>query len=249
MKKYIAFLLAFFVLSATACTQAPVPSATPKLPNTTQTATPTPMLPSATQTVTNPPIPAAPTFTPTLVSNKIYTNPAFGLTLAYPANWFGPEEYVSDQTLRVEVGSDEVYPYGEVPEQPSGVKNSYHIVLQYNKENQNTAWDETWQVLSNLKDGESSSGTRGKIIRVRPLELGQFKGYEYIATLSDTAQTEPIYSRAVLLQDEQGDLLTVMGTPNNVEVGSGADWHAVYRSIDEANQAIFHQLVDSIRVK
>ena len=47
---------------------------------------------------------------------KTYSNDTFGFGFQYPSNWFGPSEYVSDKTLRVEVGSDKVYPYGERPE-------------------------------------------------------------------------------------------------------------------------------------
>jgi hypothetical protein len=180
---------------------------------------------------------------------KAYSNTAFGLGFQYPSNWYGPDEYVSDQTLRVAIGSDVVYPYGEVPEQPSTVTNSYAITIQYTKHNQNDFWKDTYQSLVNLKDGESLSGTRGKIIRIRQLTIGKFEGFEYIATLSDTAQTDHVYSREVMLVDQQSDLLTISGTPNNVEVGSGADWRAVFQSIDESNQAFFHGIVNSMAIK
>ena len=107
---------------------------------------------------------------------KSYANSTLGLGFRYPSSWFGPDEYVSDQNLRVEVGSDKVYPYGEQPEQPSDVKNSYNVVIQYTKNNQNPYWKDTYQSLQNLKDGESLSGTRSLIIRDRQLDLGRFKG-------------------------------------------------------------------------
>jgi hypothetical protein len=178
-----------------------------------------------------------------------YTNSAFGLSFEFPSNWFGPEEYVSDQTLRVEVGSDVVYPYGEPPEQPSGVRNSYNIVIQFSGNDQNPYWNETYQSLANLQDGESLSGARGRIIRVRQLDLGRFKGFEYIATLSETAQTQPVYGREVILIDEENYVLTIFGNPNNVEVSTDADWRDVYRMIDEANLTIFRQIVESLKVE
>ena len=132
-----------------------------------------------------------------------YANRAFGLGFQFPSSWYGPDETISDQTLRVAVGSDVVYPYGEPPEQPSPVKNSYLIVIQYSQDNQNSYWQDTFQTLAGLQDGESISGNRGKIIRVRQLDLGRFKGFEYISTLSETAQTEPVYGREVILVDDQ----------------------------------------------
>ena len=176
-------------------------------------------------------------------------NSAFGFGFQYPSSWFGPEEYVSDDTLRVEVGSDKVYPYGEPPEQPSEVKNSYNVVIQYTKNNQNQYWTDTYQSLVNLKDGEFFSDGRSLVIRVGPLQLGRFEGIEYISTLSDTAQTEPVYTRNVILMDDQSNLLTVMGQPINVEVSDGAKWRDVYRMIDEANLVIFHDIVESITVE
>lgn len=179
-----------------------------------------------------------------------YTNDTFGLGFQYPFNWYGPEEYISGQTLRVEVGSDIVYPYGETPDKPSDVKNSYHVVVQYTKNNQNPAWKDTYQVLTGLKDGESLEGVRSLIIRVKQLELGRFKGYEYIFTLPETAQTEHVYGREVMLFDEHAnDLLTITGQPDNVEVSNGADWREVYKTIDEANLVYFHEIVESIKVE
>jgi hypothetical protein len=182
-------------------------------------------------------------------SSQSYANSQFGFGFQFPSNWFGPDEYISDSTLRVAVGSDVVYPYGEVPEQPSTVTNSYLVVLQYSKNDQNTYWKDNYQALINLQDGESFSDGRGLIIRVRQIDLGRFKGFEYIATLSESAQTEPAYSREVILVDENSNLITVSGKPNNVDVPSGTDWRDVYKMIDEQNATFFHQIVDSIAVQ
>jgi hypothetical protein len=181
---------------------------------------------------------------------KPYSNSAFGLSFQYPSNWFGPDEYVSDQTLRVAVGSDVVFPYGgETPEKPSEVKNSYLVVVQYSKNSQDQSWKDTWLSLASLKDGESLTGPRSLIIRVRQLNLGRFTGYEFISTLSETAQTDHVYEREVILVDEQSNLLTIFGTPNNVVVSNGADWRDFYSSIDEANLPLFHGIVESIKAE
>jgi hypothetical protein len=195
------------------------------------------------------PVAAPPTVESQPASLKTYKNSDFGLGFQYPSNWFGPDEYISGQDLRVSVGSDVVYPYGEVPEQPSEVKNSYSVIFQYSKNSQNQYWKDTYQSLLNLKDGESFSDGRSMVIKVRQLNIGGFNGIEYISTLSETAQTDPVYIRQVILFDDQSNLLTIMGTPNNVEVGSGEEWRDVYQKIDEANQTIFHNIVDSIMLQ
>jgi hypothetical protein len=210
-------------------------------------ANPTP-LPAAT-VETQIPMPVSPTETLQSASLKQYTNSVFGLSFQYPSNWFGPDEYGSDQTLRVSVGSDKVYPYGELPEKPSEVKNSYLVVIQYSKNGQDQSWKDTYSSLTNLKDGESLPGTRSLIIRVRQLDLGSFKGFEFISTLSETARTDHVYAREVILVDGQSNLLTIFGTPNNVEISNGTDWRDVYRSIDEANLAFFHGIVESIKAQ
>jgi hypothetical protein len=195
------------------------------------------------------PVAVSPTVEDRPANLKTYTNSDFGLVFQYPSNWFGPDEYISGQDLRVAVGSDVVYPYGEMPEQPSEVKNSYSVILQYSKNSQNQYWKDTYRSLLNLKDGESYSDGRSMIIRVQQLNIGRFKGIEYISTLSETAQTDPVYIRQVILIDDQSNLLTIMGTPNNVEVSSGTEWRDVYRKIDEANQTFFHDIVDSITLQ
>jgi len=181
---------------------------------------------------------------------KSYINGGFGLKFQYPFSWFGPDEYVSDQSLRVEVGSDKVYPYGtDRAEQIYETKNPYYILIQYSKNNQTQYWKDTYQSLLNLQDGQSLSDARSLVIRVRQLNVGRFEGIEYISTLSEMAQTEPVYARQVILFDEHSNVLTVMGTPNNVEIGDSMEWRDVYKMVDEANLMHFRQIVESLTVE
>jgi len=205
----------------------------------------------AVKVVTKAPVVDSPTLASPTTTFKSYTNNAFALGFQFPLDWFGPEEYVSDETLRVEVGSDKVYPYGDVPDQPSEVRNSYNVVIQYTKNDPNqSVEDSTYQALLNLKDGESLSGARSLLIRVRQLKLGRFEGFEYISTLPETAHTDHVYLRSVTLLDTQAhDRLTIIGQPINVEVGNGANWRDIYQTIDEANLSSFHEIVDSLTVK
>jgi len=239
LKKTLPSFVLMIVLTMTAC--APLVIASP---------TPLPATGTAAPVETQIPGSISPTETESSPAVKQYTNSVFGLSFQYPPNWFGPDEYISDQTLRVAVGSDIVYPYeGEQPEQPSEIKNSYLVVVQYTKNGQDQSWKDVYSSLTNLKDGESLSGARSLIIRVRQLDLGRFRGFEFISTLSETAQTEHVYGREVILVDEQSNLLTIFGTPNNVEVSSGADWRDVYRMVDEANLTFFHGIVDSMKIE
>ena len=215
-------------------------------PQLTATPAPPPALTEATQI----PVTELPTVVDQSVIQKSYTNSAFGLGFQFPSSWFGPEEYISDQDLHVEVGSDRVYSYGTDPaERIYELKNSYNVVIQYSKNNQNQYWKDTYQSLLNMKDGESLSDGRSMVIRIGQLNLGDFDGIEYVSTLSETAQTEPVYVRQVILfNDQSNDLLTIMGQPNNVEINGDASWREVYRMIDEENLAVFHEIVESVTV-
>lgn len=193
---------------------------------------------------------ASPTGTVQASTTNTYSNSQFGLSFQFPAGWFGPEEYIADQTLRLEVGSDKVYPYGTGPEDRiSELKNSYNVVVQYSKNDQNSYARDVYQSLQNMQDGESLSDERGLMIRVRQVTVGRFNGIEFISTLSDSAQTEPVYIRQVILFDEQSNSLSIMGSPNNVEVADGANWRDVYRTVDEENANIFHEIVQSLVIE
>lgn len=211
----------------------------PQAPVTTPQ--PTTQSPSPAETRT----PSGPSSTEVAPAIRAYLNRDFGLAFQYPSVWFGPEEYVSGGTLRVEVGSDKVYPYGEVPEQPSEVKDSYDVVVQYDKAA--GAPPEIYGTVKNLQDGQSSSDARSLVTRVRAIELGRFTGFEYIFTLPEGAQTDHLYGRQVVLFDEAtGDRLSVMGQPINVEVSEGEDWREAYLSVDEANLPLFEAIVASM---
>lgn len=238
MKKTLPVFLLMIILTMNAC--APVGTATPVLSSATE--------PTA-SIETQMPVVETPTEVIPSIEGKLYENTPFGLRFHYPANWLGPDEYVSGDTLRVAVGSDVVYPYGtDRTEQIYKISNSYYVVIQYTKSDQNTYWKDTYQTLTNLKDGESYSDAKSQIIRLRQLDLGGFKGFEYIATLSETAQTEPVYMREVVLVDERSNLLTISGSPNNVEINAGAKWREVYQMIDEANATLFHDILESITI-
>jgi hypothetical protein len=237
------FLIGFLIvcsLTVNACS----PSLTSPAP--TPTPAPNPVLPTQTPTL----IVKAPTSMVTADSMKSFTNRDFGLAFKFPSGWFGPDEYISDQTIRVEIGSDTVYPYGaDRSDQTRQLKDSYTVILQYSKNDQNQVWKDSYQSLINLKDGESLSNGRGIIIRIRQINLDRFHGFETISTLSDTAQTEPLYARQVILIDDHSNVLSIFGTPNNVEVKKGANWRDIYRQIDEQNLKIFHEIVDSVIIK
>lgn len=184
---------------------------------------------------------------------KSYNNDKFGLSVQFPIDWHGPDIYQWNDSLRIEVGSDTVYPYNsDRINRVYNIKDSYYVVIQYSQNNknlnfmqliENQPWMESYLSLLNLKDGETISGNRDMFIRVRQVKLGRFDGLEYIQTLSDTAQTEWFYARRIVLFDEQLNNLTIIGIPNNVEILDRNNWRAAYQKVDEANLDILYQIL------
>jgi hypothetical protein len=184
-----------------------------------------------------------------------YTNEIIQFRFLYPSSWYGPEVEQQEGSLRVEVGSDVVYPYGtDRTEQITTIPDSYYIVIQYFENTQGRTWDDfinngwidIYLGLIDLQDGESITTIRSLTIREREVSLGDFNGLEYIVTLSDTAQTEIGYVREVMAFDEDLNWLRVTGFPNLVEIADETNWKADYIRVDQANLEIFRTLVESI---
>ena len=57
-----------------------------------------------------------------------------------------------------------------------------------------------------------------------------------------------MYIRQVILLDDLGNVINIMGIPNNVQVGE-AGWREAYQRIDEANLPLFRQVVESIAIQ
>ena len=188
-----------------------------------------------------------------------YTNENFRIKIKYPSTWFGPDVYEVDNEIRLAIGSDKVYPYGtDRTEQIYQVINSYYITIRY-QENPGYAsldeyseaqlWLSTYLSMLNMEDGKSTSNSRAIDIKVRNVELGKFSGLEYITTLSETAQTEPVFIRQLILFDEQLNALMIMGSPNNVEIPINGNWREAYQSVDRENLEILYKVLELIVIE
>ena len=187
-----------------------------------------------------------------------YKNETIGFRFLYPSDWYGPEVYETEGDLRIQVGSDQVYPYGtDRTEQISTIPDSYYVLIEYNPNTTGRTWDDfvnsgwldSYLGLLEMEDGGSISTTRSLVIRVREISLGDFQGLEYIATLSETAQTERFYARAIVAFDEDLNWLRITGSPNLVEITDPENWKNDYARVDQANQETFLTLVESIEIK
>ena len=187
-----------------------------------------------------------------------YYNETLQFSFSYPTAWYGPDVYETEGSLRQVVGSDVVYPYGtDRTEQVTTIPDSYYITIQYFKNTQGRTWDDfiasgwitTYLELFDLADGESVTTPRSLTIRVREISLGNFQGLEYIATLSDTAETERVYIREIMVFDEELNWLRVTGSPNLVEVTDPENWKDDFRRVDLSNLEIFTRLVESIIIE
>jgi hypothetical protein len=188
-----------------------------------------------------------------------YTNATFTLSFRYPSTWFGPDVYEFEDGVRLEVGSDQVYPYGTgLEEREPGAPDAYHIVIQYTRNSAGWTpeqyraeqpWFDEMSAVIDLQDGESITTARSLTTRQRSLAVGRFTGVEFITTLPDTAQTERVYMRTALLMDEGLNVLVVNGSPENVQVADPAAWRATFEAVDTGYREIFSTLVESIQVE
>ena len=221
----------------------------PQQPTPTPTAEPLPAAVEPTSTAAAPtaqPTEAPPQPTP---STREYANDKLGLRFQFPAGWQGPDVYEWENGVRLEVGTDVVYPYGTgLDERHYTLADAYYITVQYDAKGSRQP-DAMLTDLLALADGESVSGPRSLITRVRAVQVGGFSGVEYIVTLPDSAQTEFFYTRNVMLSDAQSNLLSIMGNPNNVQPAEGESLRDAYQRVDAAHEQAFHNLVESIQVE
>lgn len=189
---------------------------------------------------------------------KTYSNQNFGLSFSYPSDFYGPDVYESDSSLRLEIGTDVVAPYGSDRQTLNPQKkNSYYITITYTKNSNelnkddytaNNPWLKELLAITSLNDGEEMYDLRSKKIKVRNITNSGFTGAEFISTLSETAQTEMTYSRNVLLLNDNYDSIRIMGTPVNVEVPEDSDWMTEYKKLDEMYLNDFRSIIDSIKL-
>jgi hypothetical protein len=187
-----------------------------------------------------------------------YQNESYGFRFLYPEDWFGPEAYETEGSLRIEVGSDQVYPYGTSREdQVTSIPDSYYILIQYVENTAGRSWDDfinsgwidSYLGLQEMEDGGSISTARSLVIRVREVSLGNFQGLEYIATLSETAQTERFYAREIVAFDEELNWLRITGFPNLVQIEDPENWKNDYSRVDQSYLETFQILLESIEIE
>lgn len=224
--------------------------------------------PSASETVSPSPTTAsvpteAPEPTPEPTENPFgdwmeYRNADYGFRFLYPADWYGPEISDSDGFLRIEVGSDQVYPYGTSREdQITTIPDSYYILIQYVENREGRTWDDfissgwidTYLALQDKADGQFILTPRLVATRIGEVNLGDFSGLMYIATVPDNAQTERAYVREVVLFDSELNWLRISVTPNLVQVADPEKWKNDYARVDTSYLETFLILLESIEIE
>lgn len=187
-----------------------------------------------------------------------YKNEDYGFRFLYPASWFGPDVYDTDGFLRIEVGSDQVYPYGTSREdQITTLPDSYYVLIQYVENRENRSWDDfiasgwidTYLALQEKEDGQFILTPRLVATRIGAVSLGDFSGLMYLATIPDNAQTERAYFREVVLFDSDLNWLRITAVPNNVQIADPEKWKNDYARVDTANLETFLILLNSIEIE
>jgi hypothetical protein len=187
-----------------------------------------------------------------------YRNDDYGFRFLYPADWFGPEINDSGGFLRIEVGSDQVYPYGTSREdQVTSVPDSYYILIQYveNREDRtwddfiNSGWIDTYLALQEVGDGQFTLTPRSVSTRIGEVQLGDFSGLMYLATIPDNAGTERVYLREAMLFDSNLNWLRISAYPNQVQIADLDNWKNDYARVDQDNLETYLTLLESIEIE
>jgi len=187
-----------------------------------------------------------------------YTHHVTGLRFLYPADWFGPEVYETEGSLRIEIGSDQVYPYGTSrEEQITTTPDSYYILIQYVENTIGRSWDDfidsgwidTYLALKELEDNQFILTPRLIATRIGEVSLGDYSGLMYLATLPDSAQTERAYAREVVLFDSELNWLRISATPSMVQIEDTEKWKNDFARVDQAFLEIFLTTLESIEIK
>lgn len=201
-----------------------------------------------------------PTLTPEATQNPYgdwneFINEGINFRVLYPSSWYGPEVYESEGSLRLEIGSDVVYPYGtDRTEQITTVPDSFYITVQYFENIQGRTWDDyvasgwidSFLELQGQNDGAFVTTPRSLTTRVGEATIGSFSGLMYLATLPEGAQTERVYLREIMAFDEDLNWLRITGYPNNVQIMDEADWKNDYARVDQENLETFITFAESI---
>ena len=187
-----------------------------------------------------------------------YQNEDYGFRFLYPIDWYGPEVSDTDGFLRIEVGSDQVYPYGTSrEEQITSIPDSYYVLIQYVENRENRTWDDfiasgwidTHLALLDKEDGQFILTPRLVATRIGEVSLGDFSGLMYLATVPDNAQTERAYAREVVLFDSALNWLRISATPSMVQIADAENWKNDYARVDTANLEVFLTLLNSIEIE
>lgn len=224
---------------------------------------PSSLIPTSDPTAT---ISAIPTSDPT-ANWKTYENKTFNIAFKFPPDWLGPEVYEHQDGFFSEVGTDKVYPYFTLKDKKLyEKKNSYYIRVQFERRptqfsisqykailfQTQTAVQRELSLVSK-KDGETYTDIMYSLTRIREVKIGNFKGVEFISSISGSAgeTTDWVYSnqvRKVLLINDNYDIFSIVGSPNNIDISGIENWKEVYDKIDKDNLNIFRQFVETVRL-
>jgi hypothetical protein len=197
--------------------------------------------------------------TPILDNWKVFTNEEFGIKVYYPKDWNGPAISVEEDVIRLEIGTDNVYPYGTGLEyREITKKNSYNIDIIYYKNisriknAEGFKWFyhifdyDVYKKLIDLPNGETILFMKSILSKVRNYSICDYKGLEYIATSPYYMQTEYSYARQLTLINDEYSFLEIIGQPQKVDIVLDQNWRDSYRGVDEAYLDIYWKIINRI---
>jgi|WetSurMetagenome_2_1015567.scaffolds.fasta_scaffold120665_3 hypothetical protein len=197
--------------------------------------------------------------TPLLDNWKVFVDEKLGIKVYFPEDWNGPAIYVEENVIWLEIGTDNVYPYGTNLEYREIVhKNSYSIDIIYYKNGtgiKNTEgfkWFKhisdysVYKKLLDLPNGQTILHMKSILSKVKNYSICNYRGVEYIETLPDYMETDYYYSRQLTIINDEYSYLEIIGEPQNVDIVLDENWRDSYRGVDEAYLDIYRQIINRI---
>lgn len=183
---------------------------------------------------------------------KIYRNNKFNIRLRYPLNWSEPETQEHEDGFNLVTGTN-------------SNKNSYYITFQYSKRPNAIPIERYKSIqeavqrelkLSEQSEGESIVSAIYTLTKVKDIQIQNFSGVEFISSIPETAHTNVgsvtdwkfnnVVRKALLVNDNH-DIMSIVGSPNNLDLTDGIDKKIASQRIDEDYLNEFHGFVNSVK--
>ncbi|OGE44161.1 hypothetical protein A3B45_01085 [Candidatus Daviesbacteria bacterium RIFCSPLOWO2_01_FULL_39_12] len=183
---------------------------------------------------------------------KTFKSDKFNVSLNYPSNWSEAEVQEHKDGFNLAIGT-----YSKV--------NSYNITFQYTKRPNEIPLERYKNIqeavqrelgLRGRTEGDTITSAIYTLTKIRDISLQNYKGVEFISSVPESASLGSLTDwkfnstvRKVLFVNDNYDIISIVGSPNNLDLTGGLDKKTVSKEIDEDYINEFHKFIESIKIE